>query len=219
MTIPSNTPRVVLARKAKVPCFLALLSLLFTFGAPALVGQQTAPVAPGAFDLSSLRPALDNVKSTVGGLSVSRWKVPGPVRANVEGDIASIQHDLNDTLPGLMASAGTGSSSVLPQFAVFRNLDALYDVLLRVAETANFANASADAASLEAARASLEDGRARLGTWLMQALGAQDAELVRLKTPPPAPAVAPPPAKTVIDDGPAPPKPRKRKSAPATAPQ
>ena len=138
----------------------------------------------------------------------------------MEQDVASIQKDLNGTLPGLVTQAqAAGPGTLQPAFAVFRNLDALYDVLLRVTETASFANAAADAASLDQARIGLEDARAKLGTWLLQSIGVQDAEIVRLKTPPPPPAAPAPPAKTVIDDGPTPPKPRKKKPVPAPAPQ
>ena len=70
-------------------------------------------------------------------------------------------------------------------FAVFRNLDALYDVLLRVTETASLAGSGADAGNLEDARAGLENGRAKMGTWLLQSIGAQDAQIARLHAPAP----------------------------------
>ncbi len=66
------------------------------------------------------------------------------------------------TLPGLIdpGRGALGAGALSPAFAVFRNLDALYDVLLRVTETAALAGSASDAASLEDARAGLEDGRA-----------------------------------------------------------
>jgi hypothetical protein len=101
-------------------------------------------------------------------------------------------------------------------------LDALYDVLLRVTETAALSGSGSDAASLEDARAGLEDGRGKLGSWLLQSISAQDTQVVHLQTalaarPATAPAAAP--NKIVIDDGPENPKPRKKKPAPAPAPQ
>jgi hypothetical protein len=199
---------------------LALVTVILFSGFNAARAQ--APAA-ASFDISSLRPPLANLKTTVAGLNVSRWKVPNPTRANVEADLGSIQRDLNETLPNLLTQAESAPpGSLLPSFAVFRNLDALYDVLLRITETASFGNASADFASLDQARSGLEDARAKLGTWLMQSIGAQDAEVVRLKTAPPPPPAAVAPTKTVIDDGPTPAKPRKKKQTPppaAPAPQ
>ena len=133
-----------------------------------------------------------------------------------------MQRDLNATLPGLVAQAEANPTALSPAFAVFRNLDALYDVLLRVTETAALAGSGSDAGSLEDARAGLEDGRGKLGSWLLQSISAQDAQIVHLQTalaarPTAAPAATP--NKVVVDDGPETPKPRKKKPAPAPAPQ
>ena len=63
-------------------------------------------------------------------------------------------------------------------------MDALYDVLLRVTETAALTASSYDANSLEQARAGLEDARSKLGAWLVDSIGAQDATVVRLQSAP-----------------------------------
>jgi hypothetical protein len=107
-----------------------------------------------------------------------------------------------------------GQAALTPSFAVFRNIDALYDVLLRVSGTAALTASSYDANSLEQARAGLEDARTKLGEWLVQSIGTQDATIVRLQSAPaPKPEAATAPAKIVVDDGPTPPKPRKKKPA------
>jgi hypothetical protein len=171
--------------------------------------------------MANLRPALANVQATIGNVNVSRWKASGATRAAVQQDIASMQRDLSATLPGLVTQAEASGPAVLaPSFAVFRNLDALYDVLLRVSETAALAGSEVDAGSLEDARAGLEDGRGKLGAWLLQSIGAQDAQIARLQAPVAHPATsAPTPAKIVVDDGPDAPKPHKKKTVPPPAPQ
>ncbi len=74
--------------------------------------------------------------------------------------------------------------------------------------------------SLEDARAGLEDGRAKLGTWLLQSIGAQDAQIAHAgHCRPAARRTAPAPTKIVVDDGPDTPKPHKKKPPPAPAPQ
>jgi hypothetical protein len=121
-----------------------------------------------------------------------------------------------------VAQVEANPAALSPAFAVFRNLDALYDVLLRVTETAALAGSGSDAGSLEDARAGLEDARGKLGSWLLQSIGAQDAQIVHLQAAlaaRPAAAPAPAPNKIVIDDGPENPKPRKKKPAPTPAPQ
>src|ERR1700691_4964776 len=187
---------------------LALLTLLFISGsgaasaqaAPPPAGPAPAPAAavapaPTGFAMNNLRPALANVQNAITNLNVAHWKAPNDIRVTTQQDINSMQRDLNTTLPPLMAQAdaaasANGPAALAPAFAVFRNLDALYDVLLRVTETAGLAGSASDASSLEDARAGLEDGRAKLGTWLLQAIGAHDAQVVRLQAPVAHPAPA-----------------------------
>ena len=207
---------------------LALLTLLIVSGAfmgsEAARGQAAAaaPPPPTGFAIANLRPALANVQNTIANLNVAHWKAPAETRAAVQQDIGSMQRDLNATLPGLVAQVEANPAALSPAFAVFRNLDALYDVLLRVTETAALAGSGSDAGSLEDARAGLEDGRGKLGAWLLQSIGAQDAQIARLQAAAasrPAAAAPAPPAKIVVDDGPENPKPRKKKPAPTPAPQ
>jgi hypothetical protein len=216
-----NSPRLVQ---------FAVLTLLLWSGpftgsadaqAAAPAGLATAP-APGGFAMATLRPALANVQTVIGNLSIAHWKASAATRSATQQDVASMQRDLNATLPGLFTQAEASGPGVLsPSFAVFRNLDALYDVLLRVTETAALAGSESDAGSLEDARAGLEDARGKLGAWLLQSIGAQDAQVARLQTSAAHPvAPAPPPSKIVVDDGPAEtPKPHKKKPAPTQAPQ
>jgi hypothetical protein len=185
--------------------------------------------APAGYPVANLRPALANVQTAIGNLSVQHWKASAEIRTATQQDVASMQRDLTSTLPGLLTqveSQPSGQAALSPSFAVFRNVDALYDVLLRVTETAALSASSYDANSLEQARAGLEDARSKLGAWLVDSIGTQDATVVRLQaaaaSKPDAAAAAP--AKIIVDDGPtaAPTKPRKKKPAnpPATtAPQ
>jgi hypothetical protein len=197
---------------------------------PPAAAQAPAPAvapAPAAFAMTNLRPALANVQTAITNVNVAHWKAPNDIRATTQQDVNSMQRDLNTTLPPLLAqadaaSSGNGPAALAPAFAVFRNLDALYDVMLRVTETAGLAGSASDASSLEDARVGLEDARAKLGTWLLQAIGAQDAQVVRLQAPVaahPASASPPPPNKIVVDDGPDTTKPHKKKPPPTPAPQ
>jgi hypothetical protein len=217
---------------------LALLTMLFISGSGAASAQAPPPPAaaaqapaaaavpaPTAFSMNNLRPALNNVQNAITNLNVAHWKAPNDIRVTTQQDINSMQRDLNTTLPALMAqadaAAANGPAALSPAFAVFRNLDALYDVMLRVTETAGLAGSGSDATSLEQARAGLEDGRASLGTWLLQAIGAQDAKLAHTQvTAAPQPAAPPAaPTKIVVNDGPDTTKPHKKKPPPTTAPQ
>lgn len=153
---------------------------------------------------SSLRPVLSQIAQTLNTLNTRRWKAPNEVRSGADEDISSIQRDLSGTLAGLLDQADTAPGSVPAAFAVYRNVDALYDTLLRVVETADLAAPENEAAALEAALKNLENARAELGDWILNGSQAEQAELVRLRTViAAAAAVRRAPVKTtVIDDGP-----------------
>jgi hypothetical protein len=201
----------VFAQTAPVPASTAPLA------SPAPLGNTTGPA------LAGLRPALDKVGGAVGNLRIIRWKAPVDLRQSTLDDVSSIQRDLTATLPPLLDQAqasGSPGGPVAPSFAIFRNIDALYDVLLRVTEMANLAGSSDEAASLEDARATLESARAQLGSSLLESVSAQDTQLAHFRAmaaaPPVKPPDAAPPAKIVVDDGPqAAPKPHHKKK-PAT---
>jgi hypothetical protein len=170
--------------------------------------------------IQALRPAVDKVSAVVAGLTISRWKAPGEVRTSTQQDVNSIQRDLSSTLPPLLDQA-QGPGALAPSFAVYRNIDALYDVLLRVSEMASLAGPGEEAAQLEDARASLEAARGQLGNSLLQTISVQDTRIVQLRSDLARAAQSKPPAaaptKIVVDDGPAPaPKRKKKPAAPAT---
>ena len=162
-----------------------------------------------SISIAHLRRALDTI-------NVSKWKVPGDVRQTTASDVDSMQRDVSGTLPSLINTALADPSKVSPAFSVYRNVDALYDVLLRVSETAQLAG-SRDAGPIEDQRALLENSRTQLGAALLASAQAQEAEITRLRTAAVAATPPPPPSHTVIDDGPAtkPKSTRKRTHKPA----
>src|SRR6185437_4249081 len=175
--------------------------------------------------LQQVSIASAHLRRTLNSINVPKWKAPGDVRQTTASDVDSMQRDVSDTLPNLINTALADPAKISPAFSVYRNVDALYDVLLRVSETAQLAGSN-DARMLEEQRATLEESRTQLGAALLQSSQAQDAEVMHLRTT--AAAATPPPAatKTVIDDGPStkpkPTKKRARKPAPqpgATPPQ
>ena len=171
------------------------------------VSAQSA-VAPGdtANSVSgTLRPALTQVGQSVGGLTIKRWKAPNEVRSAADADVSSIQRDLNGTLAGLLQQADSAPGSVPAAFAVYRNVDALYDTLLRVVLTANLAAPDEEANSLQGALATLESARSVLGQSILNSSQAQETELTRIRMALAKAAAAPrtPTTTTVVDDGPA----------------
>jgi hypothetical protein len=195
---------------------MALLAATISWSVSA---QSAAPPAnPPALISGTLRPALAQVGQSIGSLSIKRWKAPNDVRSEADQDVSSIQRDLNGTLAGLLQQADAAPASVPAAFAVYRNVDALYDTLLRVVLTANLAAPDDEANSLQAALSSLESARSSLGESILNSSQAQQAELVRIRTALAKTATVqrPPTTTTVVDDGPA--DSSKKKHTPAKKP-
>jgi len=166
-----------------------------------------------------VQPALQDIQQTIGSLNTGRWKAPNEVKAAADRNISSIQRDLVETLPNLIGQADAAAGSVPPAFAVYRNVDALYDVLLRVNQTAMLAAPDNDASAVAAALERLESARKQLGDAIAASAQDREVQIVHLQAAVKAAAAAVPPPQektTVVDDGPQakPAVKRKRKAAP-----
>ena len=196
---------------------VGLRSLVLTIGIPAtgLIGQTpAAPRAPAAAQAAKadmegkapsalLQPGLDGVKTALDGLHVDKWKVPGAIKEETTNNLGSIRRDIDGGLPPLLTAADGAPDSIAKVMPAYRNVEALYDVVLRVSGVARLAAPAQESAALGDALGKLEDGRRALGERLQTASVAQEKQVGDLRAqlkavPPPvvavAPACPPPPA-------------------------
>ena len=196
---------------------LSLLALLLLPASFAVAQTSDAPVAvPTASSL--LAPALDQLRQSLGSVRVEKWKAPGAVKGEAGSNVQSMERDLEGTLPGLLQTADAAPGVVSKNLPVFRNTDALYDVLLRVVASADLFAPPSEVNTLHAAMFSLENARRTLGDTLQSSAATQEEQNSRLQAQlqarPPAPAAA-----SVVDDGTKPAVPIRRKKAVAKPPQ
>lgn len=151
-----------------------------------------------------LQPALSQIQGSTSALNIRKWKAPGRVREATQQDVDSIQRDLANAVPTLLEQADAAPASVSPSFALYRNIDALYDVLLRVSETADLAAPSNEAASLDSALQQLESARKTLGDLILQSSQRNEAELASAEAAARRAKAEPARQKreVVVDDGP-----------------
>lgn len=162
--------------------------------APPQTAHNTPPTPSGL-----LKPSLESVHQAVTALKLERWK-RGTVRDEAGEDAQKILVDLETNLPPLLTAADSQPEKISNELPVSRNIDALYDVLLRVFEAARVSAPPEQITQLDEALSSLNnarlalDGRLRESAAslekqvsdLQSALQAQDA----LKCPAPKPAPA-----------------------------
>jgi len=209
------SPRATLS----VACIAVLAACQSVYAQP----TQAAPAAITIPSSTIVQPALAEVQRSVSALNIPHWKAPGEVKNSTQQNAGSIQRDLSDTLPGLLSKADAAPATVPPAFAVYRNIDALYDVLLRVCGTAALAAPQSESDALFASLNKLESARAQLGDAILNASQQREDQVVKLEAAVRAAAAAaqaqaPPPKTTVIDDGAAPPPSTKKKKRAAKPP-
>jgi hypothetical protein len=149
---------------------------------PSAQTQSTTPAAiPQSAPISALvKPSLDSTRDTVGSLQMERWK-RGPLRDEASANIASIRQDIESTLPDLLkvADANPGATSkVLP---VSRNINALYDVVLRVVNAARVTAPGDQFTALQETLADLEKARHALEDQIQDGAAAQEKQIGNLQ--------------------------------------
>lgn len=185
-----------------------LLAAACLSAAPMAASAQAPPTTPAIVPPSTLvQNALSNVQSTTSGLNIARWKAPRDMRKAAQQNVNSIQSDLGVQMPQLIARADGAPSSVPHSFDLYRNIDALYDVLLRVSRTADAGAPRPEAEAVAASLEQLEQARAALANQILQVARAHEARLATLEraattAPSPRAESSSLPHETVVVDGP-----------------
>lgn len=165
---------------------------------------------------ATMQPSLDTLTQALEVLRPERWKASDAIKQETGSNIDSIHRDIQTTLPQLLAAADAAPNSVSQLLPAYRNVEALYDVLLRVVQVANLAAPGQQSAAIDHARASLEDARRALGDHLNSTALTQEQQVHRLQA---ALRAVPPPAAPVVCPTPAPvKKPRRRRKPVAKKP-
>jgi len=163
-----------------------LCVLAFACLAPSSAQTPAAPPAATAQATQSLsaimRPALDSIQQALAGVRLLKWKTSSAMRDETSANINSILHDIDATLPPLLATADAAPGSVTHALPAFRNTEALYDVLLRVAEAGRFAAPREQSAALQQSLDSLEAARHAFADHLQASAVAHDQQIHTLQT-------------------------------------
>jgi hypothetical protein len=212
--------------RTRFPAAWVVISLaagLSAFSQAASRSWTQSGASPVSAPVSAIvQPALTEVQSSLSALNISRWKAPSEVKSAAQQNTTSIERDLTNILPGLLSQADAASGAVPAEFAAYRNIDALYDVLLRVYETASLSAPQSESDALFSALQRLETARTQLGDAILNASQQREEQLVKLQAAVRAATAAsaqPTPAKsTVVDDGPAASPTVRKKKKPAPKP-
>ncbi len=176
--------------------------------------------------LAQLEATSKNTQADLTKLRIERWKTDSASKKQALSNVESIQRNLQGALPEILSQLRAAPESVPATFKLYRNLDALYDVLGSVVEGAGAFGSKDDLQSLSNDLSSFEGTRRQLGERIDNLSTAKEAEIARLRTDlktAQAQIAVAPPKKVVVDDTEPPKKPAPKKKTtksitPATKP-
>jgi hypothetical protein len=208
---------------------LSLLPLCLAVSAQVVSSNQPAPQGAVSYSsvnqlnllLSQLEQASQTAQIDLAKLRIEKWKADSGSKRQAQGNVESIQRNLQTALPEIMAELKASPENLGFTFKLYRNLDALYDVFESVAESAGAFGSKDEFQSLENDVSAFERARRSFADRMETLAGAKEAEVTRLRTAlqtAQANTPAAPPKKVVVDDAAPVKKPAKKKAVPKTTP-
>ena len=222
-----NRGKFSILTKARSTMTLKLLhsALVVPFFLSALLSAQSITPAPVPYTsvselntiLGPLQQASQTMQADLGKLRVEKWKMDSGYKKQVLSNVDSLKRNIQGALPEIITQVQNSPEDMGATFKLYRNLDALYDVLGSVTESAGAFGSKDEFQALSNDLNLIERTRRDLGERLQNLTTAKESELAQLRNQVKtlqASAPAPAPKKIVVDDNEAPKKPVKKKPVP-----
>jgi hypothetical protein len=115
----------------------ANLLLLISISLVAVAQAQTAPAPPAnaampanlSSDLDRLQAAASQANVQIAHMRIEKWKADNGSKQQAQANADSLQRNLTSALPGLINNFRAAPQDLTAGFKLYRNLNALYDVL------------------------------------------------------------------------------------------
>jgi len=144
-------------------------------------------------------------------LRIEKWKTDSKTKRQTQSDSESILRNLQNALPSILAELKNSPENLALTFKTYRNLDALYDVMNSVVESAGAFGSKEEFQSLNNDLGGVEGSRRGFADRMDKLANAKENEIGQLRTAlQAARAAAAPPKKVVVDDT----EPAQQKKAP-----
>ena len=197
--------------------------LLGLFSAALAFGQTPsgAPSSPVSYSsmtelnqlISSLQQASQGAQENLSHLRIEKWKTDSATKRQTEADSQSVLRNLQNALPTMLADLKNSPENLALTFKVYRNLDALYDVLTSLTESTGAFGGKEEYQALSNDLGNIESSRRAFAERMDKLANAKESEIAQLRVDLQTARAAAPPKKTVVDDTqPEPKKPVHKKS-------
>jgi len=183
--------------------------------APAAAPENAPDPAPL---LAKIEQETQALNADVGKLHIDRWKVDSGTKQQATENATSIQRNLTAALPELMNAVRSSPQSLAANFKLYRNLNALYDVVAGLGESVGafgrrdeYDMIAPHVAALDEARRSYADFVQQMSASADSRITTDQQELARAAAA--VAAVQTPPKKIVVDDDQPAPTTKKKKTS------
>jgi len=200
-----------------------VLSLCLAVNAQVISSNLSAPQGPVSYSsvnqlnglLSQLEQASQAAQVDLAKLRIEKWKVDSGSKRQTQGNVESVQRNLQTALPEMITELKASPESLTSTFKLYRNLDALYNVFGSVTESTGAFGSKDEFQALENDLSGFEKARRAFAERMETLAGAKEAEVTRLRAAlqsAQASMAAQPPKKIVVDDDAPTKKPVKKKA-------
>ncbi|HXF12698.1 MAG TPA: hypothetical protein VN517_06065 [Terriglobales bacterium] len=183
----------------------ALVALLMCAGVSVAQAPPAPPVSYTSISelnqlLAGLQQASQAIQDDLSHLRIEKWKTDSNTKRQSQGDVESIQRNLQSALPGMLNDLKNSPESGPLTFKVYRNLDALSDVMNSVVESTGAFGNKEEFQSLNKDLGALEESRRAFAGRMDKVANAKETEIGQLRTALQTARAEIPPKKTVVDD-------------------
>jgi hypothetical protein len=205
------------------PAFLGAVALIASIAvAQVPASNNSTPVSYSSISelntiLGNLKQASQNTQNDLSHLRIQRWKTDSNTKRQTESDTESVLRNLQNALPEILTQLQNAPENVAITFKTYRNLDALYDVLTSIVESAGAFGGKEEFRSLSNDLNALDNSRHAVADRMDKLASAKEIEIGELRVALQNARAAIPAKKTVVDDTePAPKKttPTRKKAVP-----
>ncbi len=170
--------------------------------APGPVANIQAPLSEITTSLPQLSQAIENARVDLARLRIERWKTDSNTKRQAQANAESLQRNMTAALPAIMDQVRANPGSIAAAFKLYRNVNALYDVMSSLTESAGAFGPKEEYQALANDAGQLDNLRRSLADRVEAMAGARDAQIAQLeaRARAAAAAAATPPKKIVIDD-------------------
>jgi hypothetical protein len=132
--------------------------------------------------IANLQSASQTTQQDLSRMRIEKWKTDGNTKKQTQSDAESIMRNLQNALPSILSDLKNSPENLALTFKTYRNLDALYDVMNSVVESAGAFGNKDEFQSLNNDLGAVENSRRAFAERMDKLASAKETEIGQLRT-------------------------------------